>query len=40
MAEYEDPAFTSFCGHTKITIIYRDTIDEIDWKMSRKIFYN
>lgn len=40
MAEYEDPALTSFRGHTKITIIYRDTIDEIDWKMSRKIFYN
>ena len=40
MAEYEDPELTSFHGHTKITIIYRDTIDEVDWKMSRKIFYN
>ena len=36
MAEQKDPELTSSHGHTKITAIYRATIDEKDWKTSRK----
>ena len=32
----EDPELTSSHGHTKITTIYRTTIDEKDQKTSRK----
>ena len=40
MAEWEDPEFTSYHGHTKITAIYRATIDEKDKNLAEKIFYN
>ena len=38
MSELEDPELTSSYEHTKITIIYRATIDEKDQKPSKKIF--
>ena len=39
MAEQEDLKLTSSHGHTKITIIYRATIDEKDQNLPEKIFY-
>ena len=39
MAEQEDPDFTSFHGHTKITTIYRATTDEKDQNLAEKIIY-
>lgn len=38
MAEQEDPELTSSHGHTKLATIYGTTIDENNWKMSRKDF--
>ena len=38
MEDQEDPELTSSQGHTKITTIYRATIDEKNWKTSRKGF--
>lgn len=38
MAEQEDPELTSPHGHTKLATIYGTTIDENNWKMSRKDF--
>ena len=35
-AEWEHPEPTSSNGHTKITTIYRATIDEKNWMVSRK----
>ena len=35
MMEWEDPELTSTHRHTKITTIYRATIDENDLKISR-----
>ena len=40
MAEEKDPELTSSHGHTKITTIYRKTIDEKDQNLPGKIFYN
>ena len=37
MSELEDPELTSSYEHTKITTIYRATIDEKDQKPSKKI---
>ena len=36
----EDPELTSSHGHTKITTIYRATIDEKDQNLTEKIFCN
>ena len=36
MTEEKDPVFTSFHGHTKFTIIYRETIYEKYQKTGRK----
>ena len=36
MAEQEDPELTSFHGNTKMTMIYKETIDDKDQKTSRK----
>ena len=38
MVEQEDLKLISLHGHTKITIVYRATIDENDLKASRKDF--
>lgn len=38
VVEQGDSEFTSSRGHTKITAIYRVTIDEKDWKTNRKDF--
>lgn len=38
VVEQEDSEFISSRGHTKITAIYRVTIDEKDWKANRKDF--
>ena len=40
MAEYEDPELTSSHRHTKITTIYRATIEEKDQNLAERIFYN
>ena len=40
MAEYEDPELTSSHRHTKITTIYRATIEEKDQNLEERIFYN
>ena len=40
MAEQEDPELTSSYRHTKITTIYRETVDKKDWKTEEKILYN
>ena len=40
MVEQEDPELTSLHGHTKITNIDRAAIDEQDWDIAEKIFYN
>ena len=38
MAEQEDPEHTFFYRHTKITTIYRATIDKKGWRLAEKIF--
>ena len=38
MAEQEDPELTSSHGHTKITTIYRATVDDNELKVSGKDF--
>ena len=40
MVEQEDLKITSLQGHTKITTVYRATIDEMTWKLAEKIFHN
>ena len=37
MVEQENPEFTSSHGHTKITTIYRATIDE---NLAEEVFYS
>ena len=37
MSELEDPELTSSYEHTKITIIYRATIDEKDCNLAEKL---
>ena len=39
MAEQEYCELTSSCGHTEITDIYRETIDELNKTPAEKIFY-
>lgn len=36
MEEQEDPELTSSHGHTKVTTIYRATVDVKDWKINRQ----
>ena len=40
MAEQEDPELNSSHGQTKITTIYRATIDQKDQNVAEKTFYN
>ena len=40
MVEQDDPELTSSHGHNKITTVYRATVDERDWNLAEKIFYN
>ena len=39
MAEYKETELNSSHMHTKITAIYRATID-MAWKLAEKMFYN
>ena len=40
MVKYEGSELTFFHEHTTITTIYRETIDEKDWNLPEKTFYN
>ena len=40
MSELEDPELTSSYEHTKITTIYRATINEKDHDLGKKLFHN
>ena len=40
MVEQKDLELTSSHKHTKITTIYRTTINEKDWNLPENIFYN
>ena len=40
MVECEDPELMSSYRHTESTLIYRSNIDEKDWFLVKKVFYN